>query len=432
MPQQESFQLMKRDFMIILPLCDEQQYIFDMNEALESIPMKIAYSMEFSKSFSPDELSFAVDQCIKSADIFGARCVVKDGRQYMAFMPYQKRDIPVYKFSAQEEFQVFYGQVAAAKINNREKLYDIFIFSISDSYYHLNFTFNHLMFDAISCLLLSEKIQKVLLNKNEEILWHPYSAYLDRLKNYNESKKYLTDKEFWEDRFSQISKSEYLFSDVIDTRESPIKNLTFQTSAKFKEKLFDYCSKNNLAPHIFIVTVLAQIIDDKTGCKRFYFEIPVGNRLGTNEKNSLGPYEIGLPYVFDFNKYNNFYDLYESVQKQSIDFYKHKNFDWNTNIVSEPCERKYGRYIPQFSFSYFCSYKKPSVSFALLHHHPCESDFLPMTLHIADYLDWQTMTFSYMYWEHYFTDEEVEEIHKDIEISIVNIIENIRFEEKRE
>ena len=52
-----------------------------------------------------------------------------------------------------------------------------------------------------------------------------------------------------------------------------------------------------------------------------------------------------------------------------------------------------------------------------------------MTLHIADYLDWQTMTFSYMFWEHYFTDEEVEEIHKDIEISIVNIIENIRVEE---
>ena len=68
--------------MSILPLCDEQQYIFNVNEEIESIPMKISYSMEFSKSFSPDELSFAVDKCIKTADVFGARCAIKDGRQY--------------------------------------------------------------------------------------------------------------------------------------------------------------------------------------------------------------------------------------------------------------------------------------------------------------------------------------------------------------
>ena len=47
-----------------------------------------------------------------------------------------------------------------------------------------------------------------------------------------------------------------------------------------------------------------------------------------------------------------------------------------------------------------------------------------MTLHVADYLDWQTMTFSYMYWDSYFDDEEVIEIHKDIETKIANIIEN--------
>lgn len=55
--------------MNILPICDEQQYIFNVNEELKDIPFQVSYSMEFSKSFTVEELSFAVDKCISSADV---------------------------------------------------------------------------------------------------------------------------------------------------------------------------------------------------------------------------------------------------------------------------------------------------------------------------------------------------------------------------
>ena len=100
------------------------------------------------------------------------------------------------------------------------------------------------------------------------------------------------------------------------------------------------------------------------------------------------------------------------------------DFDWISKIYSEAYERKYRKYIPQFSFSYFCRNKKPSISFAKLHHYHTETDTIPMSLYISDYLDWQTMTFGYTYWGNYFTDEEVMEIHLDIETRIVNIIRN--------
>ncbi len=412
---------MKEIFMGVLPICDEQKYIFDVNE-VGAVPMKISYSMEFLLSFSPRELSFAIDKCISTADVFGARCFVQDGRQYMEFRPYQKYNIPVYDFCREEEYHLFCKEVWASKINNREKLYYIFIYSIAGSYYRIHFSFNHLIFDGLSVLLLTDKIQKVLLLKGEEVKWHPFSDYLENIKKYRESEHYFRDKEFWEDKFLKIFNCDYLFHDVIDTDESAIKEVTFQTSNKFKEDLLEYCSKNSISEPILIASVLAQIINTKTGCKRFYFEIPIGNRLGTNEKNSLGVYEIGPPFIFDFTKYNNIFDLYQSVQNQSIEYYKHRNFDWSTNITSEEYEKKYGRYIPQFSFSYFCTNKKPSVSFATLNHHNCETDLLPMTLYITDYLDWQTITFSYLYWESYFTDEEVIEIHNDIETRIANIL----------
>ena len=117
--------------MSILPICDEQQYIFNVNEKFNSIPMKISYSMEFLKSFSAEELSSAVEKCTMTSDVFAARCVVKDGHPYMEFLAYQKKEIPVFYFSNEEEYQIFSNQIRATKINNRDMLYYIFIFSVS-------------------------------------------------------------------------------------------------------------------------------------------------------------------------------------------------------------------------------------------------------------------------------------------------------------
>lgn len=413
--------------MIILPLCDEQQYIFNVNEAIASIPMKISYSMKFSKRFSLEELSFAIHKCIDTADVFGARCVVKENRTYMEFYPYEHQDIPVFVFSTEEEYELFYKRDKKAKINNRDKLYNLFIYSIADSYFHIHFTFNHLIFDANSVLLLCDQIQKVLLHKEVEVKWYPFSAHLDKIKIYNKSEKYLIDKEFWENRFLEFSKSEYLFKDVIDQDEAPIKESTFQTSKQFKKELVEYCGIHNISLQFLIVTVLTHIINNKTGCNRFYFDITVGNRLGKNEKNSLGVYELGYSYVFDFARYHHMVDLYKSVHEQSVGYYKHKNFDWITKTFSKSYEEKYGRFIPQICFSYFCTNKKPSFSIATLDYHKNETDMLPMTLLISDYTDWESMTFHYIYWESYFTEEEVEEIHKDIESTLADLMKRERF-----
>lgn len=314
----------------------------------------------------------------------------------------------------------------AEKINNRDKLYNIFIFSIAGSLYHIHLCFNHIVFDAISGLLLGDKIQNVLYNKNEEIVWHPYAAFLEKINHYYDSEKYLHDKEFWDMRFDEISHCQHLFPEVIDLNESATKTMILQTSKAFKTALLSYCSDHTISPHVAIVAVLARIISIKTGCKRFYFEIPIGNRSGNDEKNSLGTYEISPPFIFDFTTTDNIFDLIKSVKKQSVDYYKHKNYDWNTKIFSEPYEKKYGRYIPQFCFSYFCENRKPPVPYATYHYYHSDSDYLPMTLHIADFLDWQTMTFSYMYWSTCFTDDEIATIHKQVVAGLTELFSENR------
>lgn len=408
----------------MLPLCDEQQYAFNINETITNIPMKISYSMKFSKNFSPEKLIFAIHKCIETADIFGARCITKDNLQFMEFLPYQKHEIPVFNFKTDKEYQSFSKKTIKENINNRDKLYYIYIYSIGDSNNHIHFTINHLIFDARSAILLSEKIQRVLLGLENEVNWYPFSAYLQKNEKYNESEKYLQDKVFWEDRFLEFSKSEYVFKEIIDMDQDIIKESNFQTSKSFKKELLEFCSKNNISLHLLIVTVLASIINSKTGSSQFYYDITVGNRLGSKEKNSLGVYELGHSYVFDFNEYNNILELYNSVYKQTTAYYKHKDFDWIRKTSSKEYEDKYGKFISQVCFSYICNNQKPEISIAILDYQKNEIDMLPMNLLISDYLDWESMTFNYIYWKSYFTEEEVIEIHKDVEKKLSDIINN--------
>ena len=282
-----------------------------------------------------------------------------------------------------------------------------------------------MIFDGISGLLLGQKIQELLLNPNKEIKWHPFSTRLDRIAKYYKSKKYLADEEFWEERFFEISQCQYLFKDFIGIDEATSKQASFQTSKKLKKEFLGYCAKNNISPHVFLITVLAQVMNKKTGHQKFYFENPMGNRLGRNEKNSLGIYEISPPFIFDFIKYPNMDALFQSVHKQFANYYQHRNFDWISKISSKKLQEKYGKYIPQLCFSYLCSNKKPPASPAsivIMHHHHAKTDILPLNLYVSDYLDWQTMTFSYTYWDHSFTQEEIAEIHQNIENKIKDII----------
>lgn len=409
--------------MNIYPLCDEQKYIFDVNEGIRGIPMNVSFVIEFKKHFSVDELRRAIETCILPADISGARCVVNEGRPYMEFLPPQIPDIQAHHFANAEAFERFRDSITESKINNRDKLYHIAIYAIAGSVNHIHFCFNHMIFDGVSAILLLYKIQQALLDQQIKISWHPFSAYLEKIDRYNKSEKYLADQAFWEGRFAEIAQCDSLFNDVLDVEVAPIKELVFQSSPSFKKWLLAFCSEHKLSPHLLIATVLAELIYIKTGCSRFYFEIPIGNRLGAKEKDSLGVYEIGPPFIFDFDKYRGFAELLQSVQKQSRDYYKHKDYDWNKKIFSAPCVEKYGEYNPQFLFSYFSYSKDYSAPFATWRHLQTKNSFLPITLYVSDYFDCTAFSFSYVFWAHYFSSEEIIDIHQMIESRISHIIE---------
>lgn len=410
--------------MELFPLVDEQRYIFDVNEKSKGIPCNVSFEIRFNKFFSVDQLCFAVEKCLLSADISGARCVVEGDRQYMEFLPPEKLEIRSHNFSTLEEYKKHRDNICESEINNRDNLFHIFVYSIDNSLNNIYFCFNHLIFDGISGILLFEKIQKVLLDITSDVSWYPFSGYLEKIGRYRASKNYLADRELWEEHFSELSTCKNVFPNLIDIDESASNSLIFKSSKEFKQQLLTYCAKNEISPCILIVSAFAKLISEIYRCERFSMEIPIGNRVGKKEKDSIGVYEIAAPCIFDFNKYPNLKDVYESIKRQSRVFYKHKDFDWNEKIFSAPYTNKYGRYIPQLLFSYLSNSNNYSMGFATLHDSWPNSSEYPISLHITDYSDSEVFSFDYLFWDGYISSDVVVEVQQGLEVRLVNIVEN--------
>lgn len=398
-----------------LPMTDEQGYIFDVNERSEGTPYHIAFDIKFTQSFAADRLRFAVEKCLLSADISGVGCCVDGDGKYMEFLPPVLEKIEAYNFQSIELYQECCDSIPENKVNNRNKLFNVFIYSIGDSFNNLHFCFNHVIFDGISAIVLYEKIQQVLLDENAEIHWHPFSSHLKKLAGASVEKNNVDDGQFWDTRFSELATCAPLFKDVIDVEESVASHLSFRLSKEIKEGLFSCCDKSKASPFTVILTFFAELLSEKCGGKRFCIEVPFGNRLGHEEKDSLGAYEIVAPFTFDFSEHKELVERIQSVKKQSREFCRHKDFDWNSKISSASCLMKYGRYVPQILLSYFCFNKNCSMGFATLHHYASKTCGFPINLYISDYLDCESIDFYYVFWRQCITPEVVFEIQNELE-----------------
>lgn len=91
-------------------------------------------------------------------------------------------EIKTYNFPSTEQYQRYCDSIPEKEINNRDKLFHAFIYSINNSFNNLHFCFNHLVFDGISGIILYEAIQKVLLDEHTEIHWHPFASHLEKVR----------------------------------------------------------------------------------------------------------------------------------------------------------------------------------------------------------------------------------------------------------
>lgn len=398
----------------LLPLSDEQEYCFNLNEALAGNLLNIAFTIEFPQRIPPETIAKTVENCLSNADIFSAQLVASNRGRFMAFHPCQPCHIPIVNFASRGDFDHFIRNDPAANINNRDKLFGGMIYSIADSVHHIYLCCNHVIFDGYSALSLKDKICASLSSGQAAVSWHPFARHLEDIAKYRASEQYRQDAAFWKKTFAELGQAEPLFPALLGQGDAIMQSVCLPGAQELKTALNEYGRQNNVSPHMVIVAVLARLLRHATGRKRFVIEIPIANRVGLKEKNSLGAYEITTPIIFDFSRSDDLQTCTEDVRYQSRSMYRCRRYDWNKKVYTDSFSKRYGQYAPQVCFSYYCQNNEECQSVATLNHLYPERDPMPLSIHVSDFHDAKTMVFAYLYWAHFFTAADLTDLHRQL------------------
>lgn len=398
----------------LLPLSDEQDYFFNFNEALAGNLLNIAITIEFPQRIPPETIAKMVENCMSNADIFSAQIVASNRGCFMAFHPCKPCHIPIVNFAGRDDFDHVIRDYPAAILNNRDKLFGGMIYSIADSVHHIYLCCNHVIFDGYSALSLKDKICASLSSGQTTVGWYPFARHLEGIAKYRAGEKYRQDAAFWEKKFAELSQAEPLFPALLGQGDAIVQRLSLLGTQELKTALEEYGRQNKVSPHMVIVAALARHLRKTTGRKRFVIEIPIANRVGINEKNSLGAYEMTTPILFDFSRSDDLPTCIEAVKNQSRSMYKCRHYDWNRKVYADSFSKQYGPYAPQVCFSYYCRNNREYQSTATINYLYPEREPLPLTIHVSDFQDAKTMVFAYLYWAHVFTAADLTDLHRQI------------------
>ncbi len=220
-------------------------------------------------------------------------------------------------------------------------LFDFMVFIDRNGQMGCYFKAHHIICDGWSIKLVAEKVVETYQSKifGKEIKYEQldYSYYLDKERKYENSSRFLKDKEFWLERFSDLSHITYskssdrteakrLTSIIIPERSQRIRNYTQEYSitiaAFFTSVMFIYLSKMNKSDEIVVGT-------------------PIFNRFGHKEKATFGMFTSTMPLKINVSQELTNMEFMLQVNKELSQYYSHQKYPYDT-LVDDIMLKKQG------------------------------------------------------------------------------------------
>src|SRR5699024_10237816 len=127
---------------------------------------------------------------------------------------------------------------------------------------------HHIISDSWTLGLAVKEILKIyhsLKNNSElDLKTFSYTEYIDSEKTYKNSKKFLSDKEFWSEYLSSLSEPVSIPGSVISVSSSKGNRLSYNLDKNICNLINTYCKANNISSYVFFMSVFALYIANIT------------------------------------------------------------------------------------------------------------------------------------------------------------------------
>ena len=410
-------------------LTDAQKNIYMLEKVYKNTSLSnILGVFNIYQNFSINIANSVIKSLIANNDILNSKIIEEDNNVYQ-ILKKTDNDFEVLDYSnlTKKQIDEIYRKESNVPFDIlNDKLYKFKIIDYGKGKGAILVKLHHLISDAWTFKNVAEQLSKSyenILNNNliQNIVRPSYTEYIESVKEYKLSDKYLKDKEFWKETLKDLSVQESL-SNKVRTKEIDASRYTTLLTEDENILINNFARENKISVYNLFLTALYTYIYKVTNMKDIVIGTPVLGRSNFKEKQMMGMFISTIPLRVKIEESMKVSDLYINIAKEEMGCFRHQKYpfaditkdfnkDNNTN---------------QKLFNIMLSFQNARAN--IIDKNKYETDWIfsgkiqsELEIHIMDMDNTGTLTINYDYLNNLFSFKDIEFLHK----RIISIVKNI-------
>lgn len=394
----------------------------------------IAATLTIKENVDLKTLNKAINIFLKNNKSFGLKFEMQNGNLVQYFTEMQEINFEILHLKDKEELRKVAQELSKEIFNiEEENLFKYKLFKLDNGYGGFIIIAHHIISDAGTFSLMGTEIvdnySKLQKNENIEIKEYSYEDYIKDEKEYEESSKFIKDKEYWNEVFKDIPKVATIPSTKSKANtDGSGKSLReeFVLNQEILSKISEFCKKNKISNFNFFMTIYAIYLSRVSNLKDFVIGTPILNRTNFKEKHTTGMFINTAPLRIKIEDNIDFVTCVKQIAQSSLSMLRYQKYPYQMLLEDL---RKKDSTIPVL-FDVMLSYQVTKANDRTLEV-PYEVEWLPSNtisdsiyIHLHDNDDNGTLNVAYDYQIEKYSKDDIDNIHKRILHIIDQVLSN--------
>ncbi|MDF3000678.1 MAG: hypothetical protein K0Q48_797 [Bacillota bacterium] len=319
------------------PLTHQQKGIWYMEKLYPDTSIGvIAATLRVRGAVDLDLIASAINLFIEKNDAIRFRITEENGEPMQYISPYEPVHFERYEFSSNEELYRWDEVQSALPFQLADA--PLFYFALvrvgeSDAGFYIRM--HHLISDAWTMVLLVNQVFEFYAALSEGRVVDPsllpsYTAYIENEKKYLASKRFESDKIYWEEKFEDWQEVCTLKSRKTSGISSKAKRRTLVLPQKLSAKIYEYCRNKGVSEFSLFIAAVSMYLNRVAGKENVVLGTTLLNRTNAAEKNTAGMFaSLGVPLSIPIRYDMNFDGFVELVSKEILSALRHQKYPYD-------------------------------------------------------------------------------------------------------
>ncbi len=282
-----------------------------------------------------DLMEIAINLFIEKNDAIRFRIAEENGEPIQYVAPYEPVCFDRYEFSSNEE--LYRWDEVQSALPFRLTGAPLFYFALirvgeNDGGYYMRL--HHLISDAWTMILLVNQVSEFYnaLQEGRPVDHHlpSYTSYIESEKKYLASRRFQSDKSYWEEKFENWQEVCTLKSRKKSGISSRAKRRTLVLPQKLSRKIHEYCQEKGVSEFSLFIAAVSMYLNRVAGKEDVVLGTTLLNRSNAAEKNTAGMFaSLGVPLCIPIRYDMNFDSFVDLVSREILSSLRHQKYPYD-------------------------------------------------------------------------------------------------------